>query len=407
VLLSSDATLSAHEVSPFVIDMQNEGRLSDRGQFRTYPSDLEFLLDHHLNKEARARWNLRSTDTVDVAIYAHGGLVDEENAADSARQWVPLLYSNRIFPIFLMWETDLLTTVFNSVEDAVLGEEERRAGGLWSEIRTRIADWKDERIEGLTRTPGSVLWDQMKDNANDISRTDVSGVVKLFDMFKARRRALPDVRLHLIGHSAGAIVHAFLAERALKKNFTIESINLIAPAVRVDTFDARIGAQIGELGVRTLIAHLTDDGERSDPTCSPYGKSLLYLVSRAFEDRIDEPILGMEKHLVPGLVSYEWGTQISRLASPGAAYRPGDPLTVATTHGGLDDDPAVQEAVIRHIKGPDFTGRVQRHTRVLSRRSDDDVDTTASIEEETLERVTRIPARRRSPRRRPSKRRAA
>jgi hypothetical protein len=392
VVISSDPTLSAHEVSPFVINMQNEGRLSDRGQFRTFDSDLEFLLDHHLNQEARARWGLTASDIVDVALYAHGGLVDEASAANSARQWVPLLYSNRIFPVFLMWETDLLSTVFNSFEDTFKGEERRIAADLWDRFKTRVEGWKDERIEGLSRAPGGLLWRQMKDNANDISATRVSGVVKLFEQFKAQRRNLPRVRLHLIAHSAGAIVHSYLGERALDRDFEIGSVSLIAPAVRVDTFDEHLGGRIGRLGVRTLIAHLTDDAERADPTCSPYGRSLLYLVSRAFEDQTDEAVLGMEKHLVPALVSHEWGTSITRLASPGSAFQPGDRLTVATTHGGLDDDFAVQEAVIRHIKGPAYQDQVQRPSQVSERRSDEDTDSpeARSLEAEVVKRVARV-----------------
>jgi hypothetical protein len=55
---------------------------------------------------------------------------------------------------------------------------------------------------------------------------------------------------------------------------------------------------------------------------------------------------------------------------------------VTTTHGGLDDDYAVQEAVIRHIKGPAFTGRVQRPTQVAPRSSDPGA---ASNEPESME----------------------
>jgi hypothetical protein len=113
----------------------------------------------------------------------------------------------------------------------------------------------------------------------------------------------------------------------------------------------------------------------------------LYLVSRAFEDQTDTPILGMEKHLVPSLVSHPWGVSVTRLASPGASFRPGDRLTVATTHGGLDDDQAVQEAVIRHIKGPSFSGRIQQPTRLSASRSADDEE--PSIEATVVSRVMR------------------
>lgn len=359
VVMSSSATLAAHEISPFVIDMQNEGRLSDRGQFRTYESDLTLLLEHHLTKAA-AKWKVGNTETVDVAIFAHGGLVDEDAAAAAARQWVPLLYSNRIFPIFLMWETDALSTVLNSVEDAIRGDEPRAGAGWLDRALDRLGDWKDERIEGLARRAGGLLWSQMKDNAQDISSTKVSGVVKLFREFKRLHRKLPKVRLHLIGHSAGAIVQTWLGARALSYGFEVASISLLAPAVRVDQFNKVLGGAIATRRIRTLVAYLTDAAEQADPTCRPYGRSLLYLVSRSFEEHIDTPLLGMEKYLVPALVEHPWGAQVLRLESPGGAHEITGALTSASSHGGVDDDVAVQDAVIRHVKHPATIARVQR-----------------------------------------------
>ena len=271
VVMASSERLASHEVSPFVVDMQNEGRLSDRGQFRTFPSDLVFLLEHHLQKIAVKEWKITKDDVVDVAIYAHGGMVSEESAAESARRWIPLLYSNQIFPVFLMWETDLVSTIFASVEDELEGEEPRISGGWWQTVTSRLRDWKDDRIEGIARAPGGLLWRQMKGNAEAISSTARSGVVQLFKAFKDRQKHLPRVRLHLIGHSAGAIVHNHLGPQALKRGFEIASVNLIAPAVRVDEFHAGLGQAIAEEGIPTLLAHLTDDAERKDPSCSPYG----------------------------------------------------------------------------------------------------------------------------------------
>jgi hypothetical protein len=360
VVLSSDPELANHEISPFVIDMQNEGRLSDRGRFRTSEGDLTFLLEHHLLKGACVRWGIGGNDTIDVAIYAHGGLVGEDEAARSARQWIPLLYGNRIFPVFLMWETDGLSSVFNLVEDAIKGDDER-IGAQWLErFRERLVDWKDDRIEGLTRIPGGALWRQMKDNANDLSGTRQAGVVRLFQEFQrlSKSKTFPNVRLHLIGHSAGAIVQSHLAPRAVEHGFSVATLSLLAPALRVADFDTRLGGMIQSQGIRVLVAHLIDSAERADPTCRPYGHSLLYLVSRSFEGNGEEALVGMEKYLVPALAAHQWGARVSHLGSPGASYHPDDPLTTATSHGGLDDDRAVQDAVVRHIKGPGFSGRI-------------------------------------------------
>ena len=121
--------------------------------------------------------------------------------------------------------------------------------------------------------------------------------------------------------------------------------------------------------MRVLVAHLNESAEHSDKTCKPYGHSLLYLVSRSFEGKHDEvPLLGMEKHLVPAVATHKWGQHIARLGSPGAPYRPNDPLTEAATHGGVDDDLAVQDAVVRHIKGRAWTETIVRDNNTVRKR---------------------------------------
>lgn len=349
VLLSSNEVLATHEISPFVVDMGNDGRLSDRGLFRTDHDDLKLLVDHYFG-DACESWKIGPDQTLDVAIYAHGGLVDEKAAAQAAKIWVPLFYANKIFPIFLMWETGALATVLNIVGD-FLNRDEERTGGIGDQLRR----WYNERIEGIARRPGGTLWRQMKDNAQKMSRLEQSGVIQLLALFRSLRkldasRRMPTIRLHLVGHSAGAIVHSYLGAHAASEKLEIGSISLLAPAVRLDLFDRELGPVIIQEKIPVLLAHLTDSAELNDSTCHPYGHSLLYLVSRSFEDRSETPILGMERHLVPALVASEWGAQIRRLATPGFAYEPGGPLTTATSHGGLDDDPVIQQAVIRHIK---------------------------------------------------------
>jgi hypothetical protein len=352
-VVSSNETLADHEISPFVINMENEGRLSQRGRFRTHDDDLKALLTNHV-PVARERWRLAANEPMDIAIYAHGGLTDEEAAAKTARAWVPHLYTQRIFPIFLMWETGAAKTLGNLFEDVTKGEAElAAAGGRWDRFKERFSEWKDERLEGFARFPGGKMWGEMKQNAAALSGHADAGVVKLFDLFKdkAIRAALPPVRLHLIGHSAGAIVHSHLGARALKQGLDLASISLLAPAVRLDLFDRLLGGAIAQQDIRVFIANLTDAAERNDDTCKPYGHSLLYLVSRSFEEHEETPILGMEKHLVPALATQLWSARVRQLRCPGGIWDGASAATRATTHGGLDDDAAVRDAVVAFIGG--------------------------------------------------------
>lgn len=352
VRISRDVNLADHEISPYVINMENNGRLSPRGRFRTQPEDVKLLIGHQM-VEACKLWKIPRNGTLDVAVYAHGGLTDEDAAAVTARYWLPHLYSNRLFPIFLMWETGATKTFNNILQDAVFGaDEEKTAGGRWSRMRERIDEWRDERLEGLARWPGSKLWGEMKQNAEALSGSEQSGVVQLFKAFEdgATRNLLPRrIRLHLIGHSAGAIVHTHLAPRAIAKKLEIASVSLMAPAVRMDTFQRNLGGLVAEHRIPMLVANLTDAAERADNTCKPYGRSLLYLVSRSFEDQEPTPIMGMERHLVPALPTNAWGGLVDQLVSPGGTWGAGCGVTRATSHGGMDNDPAVREAIVSFI----------------------------------------------------------
>jgi surfactin synthase thioesterase subunit len=301
---------------------------------------------------ARERWKLQGREPLDIAIYAHGGLTDEDAAAEAARAWIPHLYTNRIFPIFLMWETGAVRTLSNMFEDVTRGEAElAAAGGRWERFKERFAEWKDERLEGLARLPGGKLWAEMKQNAAAISGHAEAGVVKLLDLLKNRalRAALPPLRLHLIGHSAGAILHSHLAARALRQGLDVASLALLAPAARLDLFERLLAKSVAQRSIPLLIANLTDAAERSDDTCKPYGHSLLYLVSRSFEDDEETPLLGMEKHLVPALTTNLADVRVRQLPCPGGRFDFASAATRATTHGGLDDDEAVRDAVAAFI----------------------------------------------------------
>ena len=209
VQLASESSLRTREISPFIINMENNGRLSNTGDFRTQESDITALVTHHLGK-ARTTWGLSKNDPVDIAIYAHGGLTSEDTAGETAAKWIPALYEHKIFPIFLMWETDLWSTLKGRLADVLAGQQ-RPTGGLFDGVK----NWWNERLEKLLAKPGTAIWSEMKQNADAISNTDESGGMKLY---QACRQSpyfadLSKVRLHLVGHSAGAILHSHVVDR--------------------------------------------------------------------------------------------------------------------------------------------------------------------------------------------------
>jgi hypothetical protein len=342
VHLAGDPTLRAREISPFVIDMENNGRLSNTGDYRTTDADVEALVTQQLSI-ARSAWGLKDSDPVDIAIYAHGGLTSEDDAAVTAAKWIPALYDHKIFPIFLMWETDLISTLRDRLEDALEGGA-RAAGGPLDAAKS----WWNERLEALLAHPGSMIWGEMKKNGEAISTAPDAGGIKLFEAAKKSPlfSDLSKIRLHLIGHSAGSIVHSHIIRALCSRGWTFETVNFMAPAVRLDVFRDCVAAHLKSGKVKALNQfHLSDDIEQKDPTCKPilgYSRSLLYLVSRSFEGGVVTPILGMEKCFnadgglgLPGVRAW---------AAPG-------PQSKATTHGGFDDDDTTRDSVIALIKG--------------------------------------------------------
>lgn len=343
VNLATNKELRNREISPFVIDMENNGRLSQSGEFRTQESDLKALATTHLSA-ARKLWNVDS-GPMDVAIYAHGGLTDEETAADTAARWIPALYEAQIFPVFLMWETDLWSTVKGRLEDIITGEP-RPTGGF----RDELSKWWNTRLERTLAEPGSLIWGEMKQNAEAITTNEQSGVRKFYAVCQSLKAFEPArVRLHLIGHSAGAIVHSYVANALVRGGWRFKTINFMAPAVTVKTFNDQVLPHLKSIKVEQYNQfHLTDAIEQKDPTCRPilgYGRSLLYLVSESFEHGVRTPILGMEKYFQSIQQALATGAQgrIRVWAAPTVE-------SASTTHGGFDDDDKTMKTIISLIK---------------------------------------------------------
>jgi hypothetical protein len=337
VELAGGEVLRNREISPFVINMGNNGRLSNSGWFRTTADDVRAIVEVHL-KQARETWEVGDTP-VDVCLYAHGGLVGEKDAAAHAANWIPRLYDQRIFPIYLMWETDFLSTVVGQLEDAVtdIPRPTGRRDDLWSPLEK----WWNERLERLLARPGTALWSEMKENAAAMSATPEGGIGILYEHLAGAQATAWPLRLHLVGHSAGSIALAHVVDFLFRRGVKVDSVSFLAPAVRVDTFHRLVAARLADGSVaRYQQFHLTEKAEEDDPTCGPYRRSLLHLVCESFEGGTRTPILGMKRYfdaddaMPAGVVTH---------VAPGST-------SASTTHGGFDDDPATLAQVIAFVK---------------------------------------------------------
>ena len=171
------------------------------------------------------------------------------------------------------------------------------------------------------------------------------------------RRNNNGLQVHLCGHSTGAILLARLLETLedLAPTLRIKSCTLLAPAASVALFESHYYPYLvsppDAFGLEKLqVLNLTDRLERDDQVGQVYRKSLLYLVSRAFEEKLPEPILGMQKHMDVLLEEPKMAQVADRFSVHYSDGRP-DGTTESRTHGGFDNDVATMNTLLRTILG--------------------------------------------------------
>ncbi|OYV01097.1 MAG: peptidase C1A papain [Burkholderiales bacterium PBB5] len=336
--------LDIHALSPYVVNTENNGELSATGQFHTREQDLDAIVATMI-PEHRARWGIAADQPLDVALYAHGGLVDESAAAQTAALWIPALLEARVFPIFFMWESGLIETVLDEIKDQFRRQGLVPTGGWLQDAAKWLANRYNDRLEGLGRLVGKPRWGEMKENARLLTDNARGGARLLARKLKPLQGQL---RLHLVGHSAGSVVHAHLAELLVRDGWAIESLSLMAAAARRDLFDAKLlpllqGGQIARLAQ----FHLHDRVEATEDSMRPalgYGRSLLYMISNGLEERRELPIIGMQKF-------FDQHPVLRGLPNVQVRVAPDSAATRATHHGDFSRDAPTRASVLAHLAG--------------------------------------------------------
>ena len=284
-----------------------------------------------------------------LVIYAHGGLNSLVDEAKRIAAWTRhnIFARNKLYNFHLMWGSGLIDEVFGKISQSHVAG--RVAGGLF--------DWLFEAGPG--KEIGSHAWRNMKQDAavSFDSSVDYDGGFRGLLPLLAGLDAAKDHRpvLHLVGHSAGAIMHGRLLAalgRFKIKNLKLGSIHLMAPACTVDFFNQHYAPYLTGKGALPLqdklyLYALTDAQELADkvstniPVLPSYSHSLLYLVSRGFEDPVPMPIAGMAK--------YHGGLPSSAKLKISYSGVGGD--SQSTSHGGFDNDAATLTTIMNRIAG--------------------------------------------------------
>lgn len=348
------------DIRPYVIDVGNNGELSDSGEYWTTPADIERLFSETIPARTQS-WKKRR-----ILLYLHGGLNSESESAKRIVAMRDVMLDNEIYPLHIMWESDFLSTVANLFED-LFTEADRLAGGGFLE---NLTEAKDRVLELTLARSGGRLWGEMKENAQLASdHPRKQGAIQLVAQFvEQAKKHLADQgktgwELHIVGHSAGSIFAAHAMPLLSNLGIPLKSVQFMAPAIRTDTFKQLLlpGLESGLIPLPTLYI-LSDKLERDD-TVGPYAKSLLYLVSNAFEGSREVPILGMKACIdtdekLAGLFGGEVDGRPALVVSEGialdssqeaAAIRLG--ASASRSHGGFDNDAATMNSVLTRILG--------------------------------------------------------
>lgn len=357
-------------IRPHVISLKNDGQLDEHGDIGTSPDMVREILQEDFPRIAKG-WKKKR-----LILYAHGGLVSQEAALQRVSDYCKSTLDAECYPLAFIWKSDYWSTLKNILLDAT---KRRRPEGFIDDTKDFMLDRLDDALEPIARVfTGKAEWSEMKENALRATSTDTGGARLVANEIAKLLKQFPDVELHLVGHSAGSIFHAPLiqylttdgpissgpmaASKIKGLGLSVKTCTLWAPACTTQLFkDSYLPAiEAGRVG-RFALFTLTDKAEQDDNCASIYHKSLLYLVSNAFEKttrvpmiRPDgEPILGMEKFVqqdstINGIFK---GQKSDWILSPNTEAGGASGASKSAHHGDFDDDEATVKATLARILG--------------------------------------------------------
>jgi hypothetical protein len=214
----------------------------------------------------------------------------------------PWFEKNGIYPIFIVWQSGYFDAIKGIVSDQINALSQQARGLKSLSFLETVSDARDRLLEQIAVPAARPVWSQMKQNAEAASVHD-GGMVRVAESLRKLKADFNDLEIHLIGHSAGSIVLGSVFSVLGIKSLKASTVSLYAPACTVEFANSKYvpAATNGIYDPKRLFIDILSDKNERDDTVGPYGKSLLYLVSRALESRHKTPILGMEATFEPKL----------------------------------------------------------------------------------------------------------
>lgn len=310
----------------------DDGRFHDRGRYHSNAEDVRRTFEYLAKKrETYPR----------LLLYAHGGLNSPKASAGRIAAMKDTFKKNGIYPFHFMYDTGLMEELVDLVRGKSR-ESEERTGGFF--------DFTDRIVEKLAGRLGTAIWSEMKEGTERAFLEQGDGTTIL----ETIRDCLSGkgFEVHLVGHSLGSVFMGHLLHRASVLDawpFAIRTMTLMAPACRTDFHADKYLPHIapGDAGpgqVESFAMYcLNDERERDDKVTPAYRKSLLYLVSNAFEPPGTSSILGMQ--IFKGDADLSTAKEVV-YAGDGAPS-----ITDSRTHGGFDNDVATMNRILQRVLG--------------------------------------------------------
>ncbi|PKK37417.1 peptidase C1 [Siphonobacter sp. SORGH_AS_0500] len=379
ILLSAQSIASSHaagagksrayaysDLRPHIISLGNDGQLKAGGDFGTSQQEVKTLFAEDF-KRITQNWKKKR-----ILLYAHGGLVDETSAVQRLAEYRAVMLENEVYPISFIWHSDFWSTATNILEEAL---RRRKPEGFLDASLDFMLDRLDDALEVVARSlMGKAQWDEMKENALAATENESGGARLALKYLSELVKQEPAIEIHVVGHSAGSIFLAPLVrlltapEEKITEGYLkgksgygipITTCTLWAPACTIDLFKKAYIPAIEKKGINKFaLFTLTDDAEQKDHCAHIYNKSLLYLVSNAFEKvpkyyvfSQGEAILGMQKWVVQDEeVQKIFNTKAGDwILSPNSNEPILENYSSSHTHGGFDDDKPTVVATLARI----------------------------------------------------------
>jgi hypothetical protein len=297
-------------------------------------------------------------------VFAHGGLTDLTTAQNYVSSTADWWLSNNVYPLYFVWQSGAFESLIDMIEDEV-----RKRAGL--QLATAMPPSPTHLIVNqltvdIVRNfaPVKNLWAEMKQNAKGLSQPSPSsskGGLVLASLLQSYVVAHPGTEIHLVGHSAGSIVHASFLNALVNLGIKVSSLSYLAAAIRSDDFLSTAFEHVQNGDAKSFTMYCLDQDLELADTCTDvvtaYYGSLLWLVSRGFEwltGGLDQtPILGMQYFLEQADPTSAKPTLEQLITKAGGSiyFSPTSPQTQATSHGGFASEHVTMDSVAISIVG--------------------------------------------------------